>query len=133
MKLNGWVRLWIVLSVAWVSFSGWLSYEDLSHTYGTTKYEVEKEGVGSFTVVFSDAQYDSQRLLEEIWIHKFAVDPSKFVGKVVTEPYDDYVREHGARKIRERIAFVVFPPFLIFLLGWSVTWVRRGFLPVKDL
>jgi hypothetical protein len=52
MKLNGWVRLWIVHSVAWIAFAGWLTYDDLSITYGTTIYEVSKEGVGNFTVVF---------------------------------------------------------------------------------
>ncbi len=127
MKLNGWVRLWIVLSVVWVAFAGWLMYEDLSRTYGTTKFDVGKEGVGNGTVVFSNAQYDSQRMVEETWIPRIEAEPSKFVGKEITEPYDNYVKEHGARKMREGAALVVLPALFMLLFGWSIAWIRRGF------
>jgi hypothetical protein len=30
MKLNGWLRLWILFSACWLSLIGYFSYEDLS-------------------------------------------------------------------------------------------------------
>jgi len=131
LKLNGWTRLWVVISVAWLAFSGWIAYEDISNVYGTTKYEVGKDGVGNVTVVFSDAEYDSKHSVEEQWIPKISADPDKYVGKEITEPYDTYVGKNGARTVRERVAFVLLPPAFLLLLGWAIAWVRVGFSQAK--
>lgn len=127
LRFNGWIRLWIVTSVLWMAFGGLIAYDDLSRIYGSTKYDVGKEGLGHVTVVFSDAEYDSQRTVEEKWIPKIEADPSKYVGAEITEPYDSYVEKHGLRKVREMAALILLPPIFLLLLGWSIAWIRRGF------
>ena len=131
LKLNGWFRLWIVLSVAWLASSGWVAYEDISSVYGTRKYEVGKEGIGNVTVVFSAAEQDPKHSLEEQWIPKISADPAEYIGKEIREPYDSYIDEHGSREIRQAVALVLLPPALLLLFGWSVSWVRKGFLQAK--
>jgi hypothetical protein len=88
LKLNGWIRLWIVVSVVCLAFSSWIAYENISNVYGTTVYEVEKDGVGKVTMIFSDAEYDSKRTVEEQWVPKISADPDKYVGKMISERYD---------------------------------------------
>lgn len=127
LKLNGWIRLRIVLSVVWTVFSGWITYEDISNVYGTTKYRVGKDGVGNVTVIFSDAEYDSKRTVEEEWLPKISADPDKYVGTEITEPYDTYVKRNGPRRVREGVALVLLPPVLLLLFGWAISWVRVGF------
>ena len=131
IKLNGWIRLWIVLSVAWLAFSGWIAYKDISNVYGTTKYEIGKDGVGNVTVVFSAAEYNSESNAKEQWIPIISANPDKYIGKEVTEPYDTYVEKNGAKKVREGLLLVLFLPVLLLLLGWAVSWVKVGFSQEK--
>jgi hypothetical protein len=53
-KLNGWVRLWIVLSGIWLMVVGVRAYSDLSALLEKKDWEVAKEGVGKATFVFSN-------------------------------------------------------------------------------
>lgn len=132
LKLNGWMRLWVVLSVVWLAFSGWLAYEDISSVYGTKKVVFGKEGVGKVKVVFSDADYASVLTAEEKWIPKISADPDKYLGKEITEPYDTYIEEHGIRKVREAVALVLIPPVFLLLFGFAISWVRAGFSQAKN-
>ncbi len=127
LKLNGWIRLWIVLSITWLVFSGWLSYIEISNIYNTKKYEVGKDGVGNVTVVFSNAEYDSKRTVEEQWIPKISANPDKYIDTEITESYDSYIEKHGFRKIRESVVLILLPPAFLLLFGWSISWIRRGF------
>lgn len=45
MKLNGWVRLWIVLSVCWLASVGYFAYDDISSPYTKKTFDVAKESV----------------------------------------------------------------------------------------
>lgn len=133
LKLNGWTRLWIVVSVAWLAFSGWIAYEDISNIYGTTKYEIGKEGVGNVTLVFSAAEYNPESTAEQQWIPKISAEPNKYLGKEITEPYDTYVEKNGSRKVREGLTLVLLPPAFLLLLGWAIAWVKVGFLQAKQV
>ena len=44
MKLNGWMRLGIALSAAWLMVIGYLAYEEWAAFSKTKKYEVEQVG-----------------------------------------------------------------------------------------
>lgn len=84
------------------------------------------------TLAFSDAQYDPRKIIEEEWIPRIESNPSKYVGKEIAEPYEKYVNEHGAQIVREYTTLLLLPPTLLFLFGWSVAWIRRGFTQTAD-
>lgn len=59
-NLNGWIRLGLALSAAWLVVIGYLAYEERSGLSRTKKYEVAKDGLGAVIFVFSAAQNDSE-------------------------------------------------------------------------
>lgn len=129
MVLNGWIRLGIVLSAAWIALAGYLAYADISTLYDRKKYEVEKKGIGSATFVFSSSQSDTeiQTLITDDLIPLFEKNPERFKNREVSDPYDAYIRKHSGREVMSKIALAVVPVVVLFGIGWSVAWVRHGF------
>ena len=129
MKLNGWMRLYIVLSAAWFLVIGYLAYADLSELYGQKKFEVSKEGVGEAVFVFSASQTDLeiQHDIQTNLIPQLEKNPQGFSGQIITTPYDRYLRDHLASKRTKYLKLAFLPVLGLFGLGWSAAWVRRGF------
>jgi hypothetical protein len=129
MKLNGWLRLWIVLSACWLTIIGYFGYTDVSTLYGKKKFELSKEGLGEVTVVFSASQSDSEirDYASSQLVPLIKAEPGKYRGKVVTTPYDMYVEKN----LRARCIYyakIAFGPILSLLaLGVAAAWVKRGF------
>ena len=88
MKLNGWMRLWIVLSVCWLFAVGYVVYGDFSALVGKKEFEVSKEGLGQTTIVFSASQSDDdiQKYIIDELVPLIKKDPQTYLGKVVTTP-----------------------------------------------
>lgn len=95
MKLNGWLRLWIVLSVCWLLSVAYFAYADFSSIFEQKKWEVAKEGSGNTTLVFSGSQTDDEikALISEEIVPLVEKEPQKYLGKVVTDPYDSHVQK----------------------------------------
>lgn len=134
MKLNGWMRLLIVLSVSWLAVVGYSAYEDISTLYTKKRFEVSKEGIGQAQFLFSAAQTDTEieQYISNELTPLIEKNPTKYVGKTDATPFNDYITKHATSEIREHIQFALAPIFGLFAFGWSVAWVRRGFTGKTD-
>jgi hypothetical protein len=129
MALNGWVRLWIILSAAWLLVIGCLAYVDLSELTRTKEFEIVKEGVGKVTVIFPASQTDSeiQSDIRANFIPELDKDPKGYSSRTVTKPYDLYFQDHVAPRRAKYLNLAFLPVFGLVGLVWSVVWIRRGF------
>jgi len=129
MKLNGWIRLWIVFSACWVVLVGYLAYSDLSSIYTKKTYEVVKEEIGKVEFIFSSAQSDTEikeQIVKEL-IPLVEKAPKDYVNKVISTPYEKYLEKHASVEIWQYIRLLLVPVFGLLILGWSFVWVLRGF------
>jgi len=129
MKLNGWIRLWIVFSACWIVLVGYLAYSDLSSIYTKKTYEVAKEEIGKVEFIFSSAQSDTEineQIAKEL-IPLVEKAPKDYVNKVISTPYEKYLEKHASVEISKYVRLILVPVFGLLILGWSFVWVRRGF------
>lgn len=129
MKLNGWIRLWIVLSVCWLAIVGYNAYSDISWLYTKKRFEVTKDGIGSAEFLFSAAQSDTdikEHISSEL-IPLVEKNPKDYVGKTNAAPYDKYIEKHAGTEIVKYVKLALLPILGLLALGWSFVWVRRGF------
>lgn len=129
MKLNGWMRLWIVSSVIWLAVVGYGAYEDISWLYTKKRFEVSKEGIGQAQFLFSAAQTDTEikQYISNELTPLIEKDPAKYVGKTDAAPFESYIKKHAAFEIRKHIQLALVPIFGLLAMAWAVAWVRRGF------
>lgn len=129
MNLNGWIRLGIALSAAWLLVTGYLAYEDLSELTRQKIFTVSKEGMGEVTFVFSAAQTDFaiQSDIQINLVPELEKDPKGYSGQTVTTPYDSYLRLHLASKRSKYVKLAVLPVLGLWGLGYMTAWVMRGF------
>lgn len=133
MTLNGWQRLGVVIFVFWLAGTGYLAYENISDLYTAGKFSVNKPEIGKVIVKFSKAQgiSEAQRHIEEDLLPEIQRNPAQYVGKLITKPYDDYVKQHQRETIGNAVKLLLLPPLILLTLGWSIAWVRRGFKAQK--
>jgi len=129
MKLNGWIRLVIVLSAIWVVAIGLRAYEDISRLLDRTTYEVGKDGAGKASFVFSKSDPEDfvRRYINEELVPKVEKNPSAYVGKITTTNYDTTVEKELIPKVTHYFLQAIFPVVGVLALGWAFVWVRRGF------
>ena len=129
MKLNGWIRLWVVLSVCWAIPVGYLAYSDISNLYLKKRFEVTKGNIGSAEFLFSAKQSDLtiENQLKNDLIPLIYKEPEKYVDKTDASPYETYIAENSRKTKLNWFMMLILPPTLLFLGGWSVAWVRGGF------
>lgn len=129
MKLNGWIRLWVVVSVCWLALVSYFAYNELSSLYTKKNYEVAKAEIGKVEFIFSAAQSDAKikELIANELIPLVEKSPQDYVNKVVSAPYEKYLEKHASTESAKYIKIALFPIFSLLALGWSFVWVRRGF------
>ena len=154
MKLNGWQRIWIVISLSWFSF-----YYVSSETYTVTLY-------GNLSNYFVNENYDtSYKSLEEILVkdgHRpygfllnrgnyndisyshenkkttnehiyFLFDSRKNIPKYkkIYEDLKEIKRSTQIKYIKylvtEELPWLLAPLIFLYLLGLLVGWIRAGF------
>jgi hypothetical protein len=129
MKLNGWMRLWIVFSASWVVLTGYLAYTDISPIYTKKTYRVSKKKIGNVDFIFSAAQPDIE-VNNQIAIELIPLvekTPKDYVNKVISTPYEKYLEKHASVEIWKCITLTLLPVFGLLIIGWSFVWVWRGF------
>jgi hypothetical protein len=128
-RLTGWIRLWIVVSVAWAAFAIAHSYRSATQILATKEYKIEKEGVGGFTVLASEAQSKNEveDLIRDNIVPRISGKPELYVGKTFDEVYKNYVDKALPTKWLEIAMLVLLPPLGLLGIGFAVCWVYRGF------
>ena len=139
MKLNGWQRLWVIVSVAWVVVigsafvasqrSGEQNYHDWANEL--VEYLIEQSPdlqghtVASVRAAYSDHS-DKQLVdaLHEKYLPKhpayrygFAEIDAKYFGVLVQSPRHESVWLAAGFGV----------PLALYLLGLAISWVRAGF------
>jgi hypothetical protein len=129
MKLNGWLRLWLVLSGVWLLTISALGYSNISSLLEAKQWETTKEGVGTVTFVFSASQSEDfvQRYIREELLPLVDKNPSAYVGKVDSSHYDSLLKKELRPRIRSYLAVALLPPIAILIVAYLVVWIRRGF------
>ena len=128
MQLNGWVRLWIVLSAIWLACTAIVFYPGATKALARVKYEIELAGVGRFSIAVSRAQSEAEidAQIDSV-LKTIERDSTRLVGQTFDTPYRDYVNEFLQRQAKHLFAFALLPIAFAFIFGWLVAWVRRGF------
>lgn len=124
-SMNGWQRLWLFVSVLWLLLVG---------TIGILSVWSEWE--------------DAEAIRSDLAV--LTAESTKFVKATESGPWDRYQAEeqerlesainnaraalgHAEKNIREyswnTILTATLPPLALYLFGWGVAWVRRGFAP----
>jgi hypothetical protein len=132
-KLNGWRRLWVVLTVSWTLVVGLYGYrlwpgEDPLHG-GTIDEKsnpqmLPKIGdevppqVGPDIVIIDDNGTE----------HVFppGSDPKR-AAAIVRQQLAERRLQLRRRFTAQLLGASIFPAAVLYALGWSVGWVRRGF------
>ena len=129
MLNNGWIRLWIVLSVCWLVIVSVAFYDNFFDLFKERAFEVSKDDFGKTEFVFSRAQNENvaRSILEKKYFPLIDKEPAVYQGKVIDEPYNNYVSEHLPDLVIEYSFTALVPVMLVLLLGISIAWVRRGF------
>jgi hypothetical protein len=171
MRLNGWQRLWIVLSVLWlmvvlgVGYVRWPLTPAAFTRSEDRHYSVKDSGTGK-TLDFRGPQPPTLAQFQNIFVTEGIV-PSDTAYEIVQIPglgetefpfmtfksevrtmSDAEVTAAAAKLSREYVRTVhrqqmtftgeafaawVLPVAVLYLLGWAIAWVRRGFTTAEGM
>ena len=144
MKLNGWQRLWIVVSIAWIVAVG-ASYvssrgseDKLHHDWSNDlivylieqSSELHGQSVKSVRSAYSDLS--DKQLVEALHDKYLPKHPAYSYGFAeIDKKYRALDRaEIGRTGLRGSLAWLAAAlgiPVLVYLAGFAVAWVRAGF------
>lgn len=140
MKLNGWQRLWLIISFVWIgcivaySIIAKQSESEIYHSWSqdllsylvTQANDLKGYSVTSLRSTYSGVS--DKELVEAL--HK------KYIGKhpayrygfsKIDAKYEKAISGRNDGKI-ETLSFAAIGfPVVLYLFGWAVGWVRRGF------
>jgi len=140
MKLGGWYRLWVVVSIAYLALAGiyvfvnWPTPEKIPHDpefYRQLSPEFRK------TIVNTDRvkQEPNEAVIGVEMPNGHVIpffrkyDETK-LEKVASEYWrivDEKAREGRSTLLAKALFCWLIPCLLVYVLGWSVGWVYRGF------
>jgi hypothetical protein len=151
IKLNGWQRIWLLLTALWLAF-GINFYIDSYHSawYGkVNRYVLDSGASIALTDNFKKAEYKIPKgfvraplLLDEIYpslskSERIDIVYDKFEKHKNQEEYKKHfnalstIKESNKKQLINRVLSewkeVITPPLLVYLFGWCVAWIRRGF------
>jgi hypothetical protein len=134
VKLNGWYRLWVVISVLWLGICAAIYWDSFSLLYEnkTAKFEltnpsneIEKRVV---RVVFPKNAAESEigeyidKIVAEYGDHAYSKVPDSS-----DVPYRSYVSKERPKLIKYFSILVALPIVALLLLGLAISWVVSGF------
>lgn len=149
IKLNGWQRIWIVMTIIYSIIVLLISYNHLPnkqianidyHYFVSSLPENLRNNLNSPDKDYEQGlgyKFNFDLIGSEIVIMKNG-DKLYFKSGTKKEIIDNISNEYNIRieSLMQRqnveyysytLMFLIFPPIVIYLLGWSVGWVIRGF------
>ncbi len=155
-RLNGWHRLWVVVSVLWVALFFFIFAPQIYRIYSPKQHKVAptQEQLHELLDIMEQAKtekdqetYDlasqayrrasagpvmvifssAQSATEVTDIVRTKITPAIIAGKLIPNPYDAYVQDKARPAILRFVILTLGPPLGLLLLGWSIAWIRRGF------
>jgi hypothetical protein len=150
INVNGWQRIWLVLTALWLAF-GINFYIDAYHSvwYGKVNSYVLDSGASiALTLNFKTSNLDPRfsyvpSPLDEIYpslskSERIDIVYDKFEKHKNQEEYKKHfnalsaIKESNKKQLINRVLSewkeVITPPLLVYLFGWCVAWIRKGFV-----
>lgn len=142
MHLNGWQRLWAVVAVVWtlVVLSFTVIVRPTTATVSKDKVFARMSAVNGRTLVdFPDPTVDAVGFIPDkgatVDIGGHVVQFAAGVTKADMErTAEDYYANLQRALTEERTQFAavaaaysLLPPIALYMLGWAIAWIRRGF------
>lgn len=150
-KLNGWQRIWILFTALWLAF-GINYYIDVYHSvwYGKVNSYVLNSGASiALRDDFIKVEYELPKGFEYAPLNLREIYPLLSETEIIDIVYDEFekhknqeeykkhfnalneIKENNKNQLIDRAlgewkAFIT-PPLLVYLFGWCVAWIRRGF------
>lgn len=140
-NLNGWQRLWVLLCALWliaVSVGGFLTFPSLAKLSHEKVFEDRLKPESRARLAVPDSNgviWDDEvgAAIEEPNGHILRVKKGLKEEEIVAVA-EDYkrilerqVKKNGIAHGLMMLAYWTVPSMLIYLLGWTVGWVYRGF------
>lgn len=142
MKLNGWRRLWVVVSIIIflvIAFFTIMLFPKKSEIISRWAYEtievVKKPGESSFDIREAYRDYSDKELIDKIhekYIGRSLLAEIKF--EKIDEKYKNELMDlpkKQAKHVLIGLAIYLCLTALIYIFGWSVFWIYRGFKSKK--
>lgn len=143
MKLGGWQRIWIVISVMWLLVVGLVGYSEIpseekiykAWSYDLLKYLCDNDSnlKGQYAWQLRDVYSDlsDKELIERLRSKYLEKYPAyKYGFENIDAKYNDkLINLARSRVIAIGIGFLIWfiPLAVLYVLGWSVGWIYRGF------
>ncbi|UCG19228.1 MAG: hypothetical protein JSU84_03190 [Thiotrichales bacterium] len=154
MRIGGWGRLWVVITalygvvVAFVAFDERPTFEQLQYNWVRDASDTIAEAISR-----TEKTELSGLIIREQWfaantdaeaitsLEKIATSPTEnqklFSSEVakVNEKHRQIMSQFGVaqgKHILQSLAWWLGPALVLLALGWSVGWIRRGFLEKSD-
>jgi len=126
---NGWLRLWVVLSLVWATCLIYPAYHYLWKFAWPKSYVVTNPEGRELTLVFSSEidEEEVRGLIKSEYLQKFKEHPDLYAGHTVQDPYHAYLKSNLWQRAFLALTIFFVPPILSLALGYGVAWVRRGF------
>ncbi len=117
-KLNGWLRIWIVLSVVWVGFIGFNKGPEIWHYNDKV------------TEVYPDEKNGEVYVYTHLRGYRSPLDLIEFVsaedGTIYIDSYEEDLEKYRHELI-EFFAVVLVPILGLLISGYTLAWVISGF------
>lgn len=135
MRLNGWCRLFILLTGVWVSICAYLSWSEFAEIlkFKTAKFEVRNpesttHELRVVKVVFPNhvTESDMGNYIDLV-VLKYGERAFEIAPDVDRNPYMEYRGKRQNELIRSFLALTILPPLILLVFGLSVNWVIKGF------
>ena len=144
MQLNRWQRLWIVSLVVWtlvveaLAYSAWPTTESVQpdevyvHMPRSTKWALSDAGepdtFGPQEGPIIDIESHSVRFLAGVPDDKMTTTMNAYSAAL-----HEALRAKRLRDAQRWFAVWAVPAVALYIVGWAVGWVRRGFTPVQQI
>jgi hypothetical protein len=136
MKLGGWARLWIVLSLAWVVAvtlaSDWKPPE--STTVKSWPYHQPSiEDVNDARAMLCESKdfailYGFKGNTDKLYMPTMAMAPDpRCRDRMCRVDLNCVARDGHSKKIASKLPPIFVPPLVLLALGFAFGWVRKGF------
>lgn len=133
IRLNGWWRLWIVLSICWaIAVTAAIAppVDAFRSRVALVEFEDETGVKTKIRIALSRALTEDQ-VKEQIERGEIgsalSKDPNSYAVQPVTWPFDKYVNERAIPELKRTLILVIAPIIGTLLLGLALAWIRRGF------
>lgn len=130
MKLNGWIRLGIVITLSWlITISSWCYFDFHSNTRkDTILIEWDNNKPKPWEIDWDGEAAQKAYVLSEDKQEGYIFDIDEYLkNKGMTQSEIYQIPITAEIKLNNFLSLLFLPPFLIWIIGFSIAWIKSGF------